>query len=85
MVTYKQFSQSQLRLLWKEFENHPYVSQTEAEILAEKLNVYPERIRNWFKRQRCRGGLLGIESALQGRHNRTIFNLTSTNKFPACF
>ena len=41
---YRHFNNSELRILWKLFEKNPYISYGEAQDLAEKLNVIPQKI-----------------------------------------
>ena len=64
---YKQFNDAHLRILWKRFQKHSFISQSEAEELAEMMNVSPERIRHWFKRQRNIGALQQLERVSKGK------------------
>ena len=67
-AVYGRFSESSLKILWKRFEQDPYIDGYEAENLAEILKVYPGKIRNWFKYQRKRGGLQEILRLTEGKH-----------------
>ena len=57
-----------MKILWKRFEQDPYIDHYEAENLAKILKVYPEKIKNWFKHQRKRGGIQGILRRTEGKH-----------------
>ena len=46
------FSRSQSKILWILFEKDRYISRIEAERLAKKFQVSPERIQTWFQRKR---------------------------------
>ena len=58
----KRFRGVSLRLLKDRFEKDRYITQTEAEFLAQMLNVYPEKIINWFQHQRMKGTIAYIIS-----------------------
>ena len=73
----ERFSHSNLKILWRRFEQDPYIDHYEAENLAEKLKVYPEKIRNWFKYQRKRGGLKEILKNTEGKHFDNILAMVT--------
>ena len=43
------------RILKERFGKDCHISRTEAEHLAEMVNLQPEQVLGWFKRQRRRG------------------------------
>ena len=69
---YTHFSKAQLRIMWKQFEINPYLSRTEAEELAKMFKVFPEKVLNWFQRQRCIQKSREVEGAFEGKHFLTI-------------
>ena len=75
-ITYKCFNDDELKILWKKFEKGPFISKKEAENLAEMLNVQQDKIYNWFRRQRSRGGWREIERVTEGKHFLTILNFS---------
>ena len=52
----EQFYHANLRILQERFGKDSHISQTQAEHLAEKLNVQPRKILCWFRRQRYNKG-----------------------------
>ena len=67
--------------MWKIFENNPYISRTEAEDLAKTLKVFPEKILNWFQRQRRVRKLQEVKGAFEGKHFLRIFKLEGLSLF----
>ena len=63
---HKRFTTAQLRVLWKRFEKDQFISRTEADELAKEMDIYPEKIFNWFHHQRSQGGLKEKETAIKG-------------------
>ena len=57
----KHFRGDNLRILKERFGEDSFISQTEAEFLAEKFNVQPERVLLWFCRQRQKGNIQTVE------------------------
>ena len=55
-------------MLWKRFEKSRFISRKEAEDLARVLNVFPEKIVDWFRDKRHIGGLRALERNAEGRH-----------------
>ena len=49
------FSDNDLRLLKEKFGKDNFINRTETENLAEKLNVQPSQVKQWFKHQRRKG------------------------------
>ena len=57
----KPFQGDNLRILKEKFGKDSFISRTEAEFLAGKFNVQPERVLLWFCRQRQKGNLQTVE------------------------
>ena len=51
----KQFYRAKLRVLQERFGKDSCISRTEAEQLAKTLNLQPEQVLGWFRRQRKAG------------------------------
>ena len=51
------FRRDALRVLQETFEKNSFINQSEAQFLAETLNVHPVKIKNWFHHQRTKGSL----------------------------
>ena len=47
------------------FGKDSFINRTEAESLAETLNVQPERVFGWFRRQRRKGSLQTVERVIK--------------------
>ena len=47
------------------FGKNSFINRTEADSLAEMLNVQPERIFGWFRRQRHKGRLQTVERVIK--------------------
>ena len=61
VCSYKKFNDAELKILWDQFDKDSYISQSEAWHLAKFMNVEPDKIFNWFQRQRSRYTLRGIQ------------------------
>ena len=63
----RHFSAAQLRILWNTFKHSSYITKSEAEYLAEILNVNSDKIMKWFTHKRGRDRQQQIKRTTEGK------------------